>query len=54
VDTLHSLDIEVIAQSVETGAERDLLATLNIDGLQGHLTGRPERVRMPASESLLQ
>lgn len=50
-DTLHSLDIQVMAQSVETAAERDTLLGLNIDGLQGHLTGRPEAVRAPATQS---
>lgn len=51
-DTLHSLDIEVIAQAVETAAERKTLTTLNIDGVQGHLTGRPEPAPVPASESV--
>ncbi|MEZ5540771.1 MAG: EAL domain-containing protein [Pseudomonadota bacterium] len=50
-DTLHSLDIRVIAQSVESPAERETLAGLNIDGLQGHLTGRPEPVRSAESKS---
>lgn len=51
-DTLHSLDIQVIAQSVESVAERKTLATLNIDGLQGHLTGRPEPAWTAKSGSL--
>ncbi|HUT40204.1 MAG TPA: EAL domain-containing protein [Gammaproteobacteria bacterium] len=51
-DTLHSLDILVIAQAVETAAERDTLAGLNIDGLQGHLTGRPDLAQASASASL--
>lgn len=51
-DALHSLDIEVIAQSVETAAERNMLSSLNIDGLQGHLTGRPEPAPVITSESL--
>jgi EAL domain-containing protein (putative c-di-GMP-specific phosphodiesterase class I) len=51
-DTLHSLDIQVIAQSVESAAERDTLLGLNIDGLQGHLTGRPEAIRTAATQSL--
>lgn len=50
-DTLHSLDIKVIAQAVETPAERKMLATLNVDGLQGHLTGRPGLVPAVPSES---
>ncbi|MGB5539618.1 MAG: EAL domain-containing protein [Gammaproteobacteria bacterium] len=51
-DTLHSLDIQVIAQAVETAAERDTLAGLNIDGLQGYLTGRPELAQTSATASL--
>jgi EAL domain-containing protein (putative c-di-GMP-specific phosphodiesterase class I) len=51
-DTLHSLDIQVIAQSVETAAERDTLVSLNIDGLQGHFTGRPGPAQTPTSETL--
>ena len=51
-DTLHSLDIKVIAQSVETVAERKMLASLNIDGLQGHLSGRPELAPAITTESL--
>jgi diguanylate cyclase (GGDEF)-like protein len=51
-DTLHSLDIQVIAQSVETAAERDTLVNLNVDGLQGHFTGRPAPAQASTSESL--
>lgn len=51
-DTLHSLDIQVMAQSVETAAERDTLLELNIDGLQGHLLGRPEPAQATATRSL--
>ncbi len=39
--TAHELDLQVIAESVETDAERETLCTLNIDGLQGYLIGRP-------------
>jgi len=49
-DTLHSLDIQVIAHAVESAAERRMLASLNIDGLQGHLTGRPDLAPSIASE----
>jgi len=50
-DTLHSLDIKVIAQAVETPAERRMLVTLNMDGLQGHLVGRPGLAPAYASET---
>ena len=39
--TAHELDLQVIAESVETDAERETLGALNIDGLQGYLIGRP-------------
>lgn len=41
-DTAHSIDIKVIAQSVETTEERSMIESLNLDGIQGFLTGKPE------------
>ena len=37
------LDISVIAEGVETAAERGMLAELGCDLLQGYLFSRPER-----------
>ncbi len=37
----HGLDIRVIAEAVETEAERDILPKLHVDGLQGYLIGKP-------------
>jgi diguanylate cyclase (GGDEF)-like protein len=37
----HGLDIEVIAESVETGEEWKMLQELNVYGLQGYLVGEP-------------
>ena len=45
-DTAHSIDIDVIAQSVESPAERAALEALGIDGIQGYLTGKPEPVKL--------
>jgi len=45
-DTAHSIDIEVIAQAVESPAEREALESLGIDGIQGYLTGKPEPVKL--------
>jgi diguanylate cyclase (GGDEF)-like protein len=40
----HSLDIMVIAEGVENEAQRLALAAMNVDGIQGYLTGYPEVV----------
>ena len=40
-DTAHSIDIQVIAGAVETGADAGMIARLNVDGVQGHLYGKP-------------
>ncbi|MFT5533438.1 MAG: diguanylate cyclase (GGDEF)-like protein [Burkholderiaceae bacterium] len=37
----HGLDLQVIAEAVETDAERTMLATLKIDGVQGFGIGMP-------------
>ncbi len=42
----HELDIQVIAEAVETVAERDMLMNLYVDGLQGYLIGKPERIEI--------
>jgi EAL domain-containing protein (putative c-di-GMP-specific phosphodiesterase class I) len=47
VDTAHSLDITVIAEAVETQAELEVVSAMNVDGIQGYLTGRPEPVDEP-------
>lgn len=42
IDTAHSIDIKIIAEAVETAAERVALETMNVDGIQGYLAGKPE------------
>lgn len=42
VKIAHGLDIQVIAESVETGAEIEMLKTLRLDGMQGYAIGRPQ------------
>lgn len=39
----HALGLEVVAEGVETVAERDLLEGLGCDSFQGYLVGRPGR-----------
>lgn len=38
---LHSIDIKVIAESVETDVQRSLLAGLKVDGVQGYAISKP-------------
>lgn len=40
--TAHSVDIAVIAQAVESSAERKTLENMQLDAIQGFLTGRPQ------------
>ena len=37
----HSLNLSIVAEGVETDAQRQLLRALGCDNLQGYLTGRP-------------
>jgi diguanylate cyclase (GGDEF)-like protein len=48
-DTAHSIDIEVIAQAVESPGQRAALESLGIDGIQGYLTGKPEPVNLDSN-----
>jgi diguanylate cyclase (GGDEF)-like protein len=43
-ETAHSVDIRVIAEAVESEAELEAIKTLNVDGIQGYLFGKPEPV----------
>jgi diguanylate cyclase (GGDEF)-like protein len=40
----HSLDIDVIAEGVETGQQWALLKELNIDAIQGYIVERPKQI----------
>ncbi len=41
-DIAHGLDIQIIAESVESESVWEMLHSLNVDGAQGYYTGRPE------------
>lgn len=41
----HEVDIRVIAESVETEAEREVLGKLYVDGYKGYLIGMPGQIR---------
>ncbi len=43
----HALGLEVVAEGVETMAQRDLLDALGCDSFQGYLVGRPGRPGRP-------
>jgi diguanylate cyclase (GGDEF)-like protein len=45
VDTAHGLDITVIAETVETQEELEVVSAMNVDGIQGYLTGKPEPIQ---------
>ncbi|MEY4509842.1 MAG: hypothetical protein RLZZ450_1964 [Pseudomonadota bacterium] len=49
VDLGRSLGIGVIAECVETVAQRDALATLGCDLLQGYLSARPAKPFPPVN-----
>lgn len=42
-DLCHDMDIQVIAEGIETDAERDILVELGCDLLQGYLVAKPGR-----------
>lgn len=42
INIAHTLDIKVIAESVETQAEFDMVCKLKVDGVQGYFVGRPQ------------
>ncbi|MGE3319595.1 MAG: EAL domain-containing protein [Candidatus Berkiella sp.] len=44
VDIAHSLDIAVMAESVETEAEYLMLQQLKVDGVQGYYVGKPTSI----------
>ena len=46
VDLAHALDLDVIAEGVETPGQRDSLSSVGCETIQGYLTGRP----VPAAE----
>ena len=48
VDIGHLLDVEVVAEGIETANQAEMLSSIGADVLQGFLYGRPE----PASESI--
>jgi EAL domain-containing protein (putative c-di-GMP-specific phosphodiesterase class I) len=37
----QTMNLNIVAEGVETGAQRDLLTKLGCDSLQGYLLGRP-------------
>ena len=48
----HALDIEVIAEGVETDAQREYLKRCGCDYIQGYLIGRPTEADAAAKDYL--
>lgn len=48
VSTAHSLDIRIIAEGVETAAERDCLEQMGINLFQGYFFARPAIEQLPS------
>lgn len=44
-DTVRTLGISVIAQSIETSSEYGILRSIKLDGYQGYLFGKPEALQ---------
>ncbi len=44
INIAHSLDIQVIAEAVETEEELQILKRLKVDGVQGYLIGKPSEI----------
>lgn len=44
IDLAHDLGVEIVAEGVETVAQRDFLKSRNVQAIQGWLTGRPMEV----------
>jgi EAL domain-containing protein (putative c-di-GMP-specific phosphodiesterase class I) len=40
ISLAHALDLSVVAEGVETAAQRDLLRSLGCDEIQGHIYSR--------------
>jgi diguanylate cyclase (GGDEF)-like protein len=53
-DTMHSIDIRVYAQAVETNAEKEILERMHVDGFQGYFIGRPEPMEPVVTGNLRQ
>ena len=49
----HELGMQVVAEGVETGAQRDLLIGAGCDFGQGYLFARPDAASRPAARTAL-
>jgi len=45
-NTVHTLEMKIIAQSVETNDEYEALRDIKLDGYQGYVFGRPEPLQL--------
>jgi EAL domain-containing protein (putative c-di-GMP-specific phosphodiesterase class I) len=45
-DTVHTLEMKIMAQSVETNDEYEALQQIRLDGYQGYAFGKPEPLQL--------
>jgi diguanylate cyclase (GGDEF)-like protein len=48
-DTAHSVSIRVFAEAVETAEQLHAIRALNVDGVQGHLIGKPDFLQLAST-----
>ncbi|ABM03938.1 diguanylate cyclase/phosphodiesterase [Psychromonas ingrahamii 37] len=53
IDVAHRMDCTIIAEGVEHLAQKQILETMHIDGIQGFLIARPTELKIPGQVNLL-
>ncbi|MFT6140654.1 MAG: diguanylate cyclase (GGDEF)-like protein [Psychromonas sp.] len=53
IDVAHRMSCSVIAEGVEHLAQKQILETMHIDGIQGFLIARPSELRIPSQVNLI-
>ncbi|PKH01667.1 GGDEF domain-containing protein [Psychromonas sp. MB-3u-54] len=53
IDVAHRMNCSVIAEGVEHLAQKQILETMHIDGIQGFLIARPSELKIPGQVNLI-